>query len=465
MKRIWKSIMAVLSVAILGVSLASCAESAYDIAVRNGFTGTEKEWIQSLRGADGEDAKDITAQDLYQAAVEDGFNGTYLDFCREVLNLKVQEDNDVDMIAKNMTSVVSIYCGFSRTIVGGGWWQPTQTEYYRSAGSGVVLSIDKETGNALVVTNYHVVYDSGTSTASAGDISKNIYLYPYGSLNGFSAEEGDTLGTGIQATFIGGSMDYDIALLEVRGNDILKDSILTAAELGNSNEIVVGEKVFAIGNPDAAGISVTEGMISVTSEYIEMSALDGRDENGDRYVDGVPFRVMRTDAAINGGNSGGGLFDKSGKLIGIVNAKSVGSETDNMGYSLPITQVKYVCNNILANSGKVKVATLGVMVSITESKAYYNEEGTLSIFEKFEIATAATAGASSYGKLSAGDQFKEMQINDGEWHVFTRRYELNDLLISVKKGDTVRFKVVNSNGNEETVEIVFDDDAYFTLYK
>jgi hypothetical protein len=76
MKRIWKSIMAVLSVAILGVSLASCAESAYDIAVRNGFTGTEKEWIQSLRGADGEDAKDITAQDLYQAAVEDGFNGT-----------------------------------------------------------------------------------------------------------------------------------------------------------------------------------------------------------------------------------------------------------------------------------------------------------------------------------------------------------------------------------------------------
>ena len=152
-------------------------------------------------------------------------------------------------------------------------------------------------------------------------------------------------------------------------------------------------------------------------------------------------------------------------MIGIVNAKSVGSETDNMGYSLPITQVKYVCNNILANSGKVKVATLGVMVSITESKAYYNEEGTLSIFEKFEIATAATAGASSYGKLSAGDQFKEMQINDGEWHVFTRRYELNDLLISVKKGDTVRFKVVNSNGNEETVEIVFDDDAYFTLYK
>lgn len=465
MRRIWKSIAAVLGVAFIGASFASCSESAYDIAVRNGFVGTEKEWLQSLRGADGEDASDITAQDLYETALKNGFKGTYLEFCRDVLQVEIQEDNDVDLIAENMTSIVSIYCGFSNTVVGGGWWQPTQTEYYSAAGSGVVIDIDKETGNALVVTNYHVVYDAPKNGTVKGTISDKIYLYPYGSRNGFSAKEGDTLGTGIQATFIGGSMDYDIALLEVRGNDILKESILTAAEMGDSNEIVVGEKVFAIGNPDGAGVSVTEGMISVASEYIAMSALDGRDENRDGYVDEVPFRVMRTDAAINGGNSGGGLFDKNGKLVGIVNAKSIGEETDNMGYSLPITQVKYVCDNIRANGGKVMVATLGVMVSITESKAFYNEKGTLSIRERFEIATAATAGASSYGKLTAGDQFKEMQINNGEWHVFNCRYELNDLLISVKKGDTVRFKIVNSNGNEETVEILFDNDEYFTEYK
>ena len=463
MRKIWRGIAAFLSVAAIGISLASCAESAYDIAVRNGFVGTEKEWLQSLQGADGEDAKDVTAKDLYDTAVENGFTGTYLDFCKDVLQVEVQSDNDVDIIAQNMTSVVSIYCGFTRTVSSGGWWQTAQTEYYASVGSGVVIDIDKANGNALIVTNYHVIYDSASSAKNG--VSDKIFLYGYGSLNGFSSQEGDTLGTGIQATFVGGAMDYDIAVLEVRGSDLIKNSILTAAEIGNSNEIMVGEKVFAIGNPNGEGISVTQGIVSVKSEYITLSAFDNRDENGDRVVDSVSFRVMRTDAAINGGNSGGGLFDPYGKLVGIVNAKTVQEGTDNMGYSLPISQVKNVVQNILTNDGTLKVATLGVMVSITESEGYYDEMGKLDIRESFAITTAATSGASSYGKLSVGDQFKAMQIGDGEWYVFERRYELNDMLLSVKKGDVVRIKIITSNGNEKTVEIAFDQDAYFKEYK
>ena len=69
---------------------------------------------------------------------------------------------------------------------------------------------------------------------------------------------------------------------------------------------------------------------------------------------------MRTDAPINHGNSGGGLYNAQGELIGITNAKNVEDETDNMGYALPITQVEYLVKNMLDNGGYVSRAMLGI---------------------------------------------------------------------------------------------------------
>jgi serine protease Do len=254
-------------------------------------------------------------------------------------------------------------------------------------------------------------------------------------------------------------MDYDIALLKVERSEYLKMSNATQAKIGDSESVVEGEKVFAIGNPDGAGIAVTQGLVSVESEYITMASADGTE----RAVD---FRVMRTDAAINGGNSGGGLFNANGELIGITNAKNASSEVDNMGYALPTTQVQNLCKNILHNNdGTVRVATLGVMVGITASQPYYDGEGKLKIRETFSIVETARLGASSYGKFAVGDVFKEVQINDGEWIQLTRRYQVNDTLLSVKKGDTVRFKILNSSGEQEIVEIHFTKDSYFTKYQ
>ncbi len=453
---------------ILSAATACQAVNAYEIAVQNGYRGTESQWLESLRGEDGKngnDGKDLTAADLYDTAAQNGYQGTFLEFCRDVL--KVNVNNDVDTLAKNMTSVVSIYCGFTKTVyssgglLGGMIGAPARTPYY-SAGSGVIIDLDKEEGDALIVTNYHVVYDADSDIQTG--ISDAIYLYPYGAYNGFGLQKdmkyADKGGDGIKATYIGGAMDYDIAILRVENSDYIKQNVVSEAQLADSDDVRAGERVYAIGNPDGAGISITEGIVSVESEYITMTSTDG----SSRTVD---YRVMRTDAAINGGNSGGALFNAEGGLIGIVNAKNVSSEVDNMGYALPIAQVNNLCDNILDNYrtygvGVARVATLGVMVGTTGSKSYFDDEGALRIMEQFCVVDVV-AGGSAAKALQVGDVFKSIRINDGEAVAFTRRYQLLDQLLTVRKGDKVTLEVTRE-GTDQTVTILFNKDSYFTQY-
>ena len=465
MKKKMKAILALLCSATLLVGASACGSSAYEIAVKNGYKGTEKEWLATLQGQDGKDGNDLTAKDLYSQAVVEGFEGTYIDFCRDVLGVDVRENNDVDTIAENVTSVVSIYCGFSKTsyvnngvggliggIIGGGGTEQ-QIQYYSSAGAGVIIDLDKNAGTALIVTNYHVIYDADSN--ARGGISDSIYLYTYGALNAFDPEKGDQGGDGMKATYVGGAMEYDIAVLSVT-SDFLKTCVASEAQFSDSDEMQVGEKVFAIGNPDGAGIAVTEGIISVESEYIQMTSSDGSNV--------LQYRVIRTDAAINSGNSGGALFNSDGELIGITNAKNAASDIDNMGYALPGSQVKNLVGNINANraySG-ARVATLGIMVQVVKSNAYYDDMGRLRIAEEFEVVSVTPTAA---GKdLKTGDSIKGICINNGDWVTFTRQYQLIDQLLCVRKGDTVQLKVEDSNGVERTISIVYNQDSYFTIY-
>jgi serine protease Do len=180
----------------------------------------------------------------------------------------------------------------------------------------------------------------------------------------------------------------------------------------------------------------------------------------------VDYRVIRTDAAINGGNSGGALFDADGKLIGIVNAKSVGENLENMGYALPITQVKAICKNIWDNGGMVKRAMLGILVYTEVSDVTLDENGDLVTKETFVVSEIDTENSAAYGKFKVGDVFRSIQINDGEVVAFDRQYNLHDMLLQVRKGDKVKF-VMNRRDNgvgDVEVEIVFDKDEYFTTY-
>lgn len=459
MRKFWKGAISLLCAATMSLSLTACNKvyiSAYEIAVKNGFEGTEEEWLLSLKGKDGSDAPALTFEDLYETAKKAGYTGTLLDFCLQV-GVDVVEDNDTAQIAQGMTSVVSITCAFEKD-VRSGWGQTTTTEFYAAtAGSGVVLDINKEAGSAYIVTNYHVVYDDECNTDN--HVANRIYLYAYGGLNLFNGKTGyDTSGDYMEATYVGGAMDYDIALLKVEGSEVLKNSVLQKAKVGSSEDVRIGEKAYVIGNPEGAGIAVTGGAISVDSEYINMTSTDGK-----RTVD---YRVIRTDAAINGGNSGGALYNAKGEIVGIVNAKSVGEDMDNMGYALPITQVKEICKNIWDNGGVVKRAMLGVVVATNASEVSFDENGDLVTTETFVISSAATKGAAAYGKLKVGDIFRYIQINDGEKVYFTRQYQLHDQLLSVRMGDKVVLGMTREDNNvgDVEVEIIYDKDAYFTTY-
>lgn len=445
--------------------------SAYDIAVKHGFVGTEEEWLQSLQGADGQDGQngqDLTASTLYESAKENGYTGTYLQFCQDVLKIDAYLNNDLDKIAKNVTSVVSIYCGFSQTAYYGGiggWGGiiggTPQKSYYASAGSGVVIDVDKEKGDALIVTNYHVIYDSKNDTADG--ISSSIYLYTYGAYNGFSLQTtgyADVHGDGIKAEYVGGAMDYDIAILKIENSEYIKKALVSEVTIADSDTLRLGEKVYAIGNPDGAGIAVTEGIVSVESEYITMSSTDGSNNV-------VDYRVIRTDAPINGGNSGGALFNAVGELVGIVNAKNVSEEVDNMGYALPSTHVYNLAENILYNQKKgekgARVATLGIVTKITSSHAYLDENGALRIQEEVSVAKMAQNGAATK-LLAVGDVIKEIKINKGEWFALSRQYQLLDRLLTIRPGDTAEIKLLR-DGTEMTVKVTFEDNnSHFTKY-
>ncbi len=464
MRKLIKSILTIGLAATLCAGATACSlfnndVTAYELAVKNGFVGTEEEWLRSLHGADGENGKDLTAQDLYAEAVENGFGGTFVDFCK-TLGITLSEKNDTAKISENMLSVVSIYCGYSVT-TGGNWLFGEEESYGTQAGSGVIVDLNKTAGNATIITNYHVLYNLESDQKGILD---EIWVYPYGAFNAFTPDEGDKYGDGIKARYVGGSMDYDIAVIQIEGSEYIKNSNVQKATFADSDEVTVGEETYAIGNPEGAGISVTNGILSVDSEYIVMEALDERDTDRDGEVDGVSYRVMRTTAAINGGNSGGGLFNTKGELIGIVNAKSAGSETDNMGYALPSSQVKAVYENILRNGGEVRQATLGIIVSLTSSKAVFDENGNARIIEEFSVSTAAERGSAAYRKLNAGDVFLYALVNGSRYVPFTRKHQLTDLLLSIKMNDEVTFAVRDANGDEVTTTIRFDQNKYFKLY-
>ncbi len=450
MKKIVKSILTAVCVATLALGAFGCNEkvvNAYDIAVKNGFKGDEAAWLRSLQGIDGDDVENLTAQQLYDTALANGYEGSFLDFCK-TLNITLPQKNDTATIAQNMLSTVSIYCNYAKTtLVSNGYIAPPSkyVEYGASAGSGVIIDLDEENGTAIIVTNYHVVYNKDCDD---NGILSNIWIYPYGADILFSKEKGDVGGDGMKATYLGGAMDYDIALLQIDASEYMQDNPLREARWGDSDEVTLGEETYVIGNPAGQGLAVTNGIISVTSEYINISALDSDDEN-----DVVSYRVIRTSAAINGGNSGGGMYNAAGELIGIVNAKNAASTTDNMGYALPSSQVEAICKNIRLN-GKVRKATLGVTVFVKDTKAVVGADGNVRIEEVFEIKSVEKGGA-AYGKFSTGDIFLSASVNGGETVVFKQEHQLLDLLLSVKEGDRVAFTVLNGSGQQRTVEIAF----------
>ena len=348
--------------------------------------------------------------------------------------------------AKGLRSAVSIRCNFEATVQQGGWRpgsSSTTTQEYTSMGSGVIYRMDKESGDAFIITNYHVVYDASSNTSN--HISDDISVFLYGS-------EVDS--KAIKATYVGGSLYYDIAVLRVEDSSVLSASNACEVTAANSDEIVVGETAIAIGNAKGYGISTSFGIVSVDSEYITMTAADG--------ATSVSFRVMRVDTAVNSGNSGGGLYNDEGELIGIVNAKIVDDGVENIGYAIPSNVAVSIAENIIdycygTTSQSVQRAMLGITVSASDSKAVYNgETGLLEIQETVSVYEV-TDGSIAQGILQAGDVLVSVVL-DGETIEITRQYHIIDLMLDVRVDDEVTLNILR-NGEAQTVSITITESC------
>lgn len=403
-------------------------ESAYEIAVRYGFVGTEEEWLESLKSSSNVD-NDRPSQSIGDVTINN--------------NGKSEAEYASN---KGLLSSVSVYTTFKKTVTSGGFFgRPgTSSEYeYYSAGSGVIYTLDKESGSAYIVTNYHVVYDADCNTSN--HISDNIVIFLYGmDMNKYS----------IPAKYIGGSMTYDIAVLKVENSDLLKTAYVAAVDVADSDSIKVGQSAIAIGNPEAYGISVTKGIVSVDSEQIEMTALD----NSGTFN----IRVIRIDTAVNSGNSGGGLFNDNGELIGIVNAKMADTSVESIGYAIPSNVAKAIADNIIYYCDGTEVENvlrpiLGITISIYDKWAVYNSETAL--FEKMETIRVETieAGSLSAGYFQSGDIIKSITLNGVTKNV-TRQHIVIDMMLSARAGDVATF-IIERNGETVTLDITVTEDC------
>ena len=348
--------------------------------------------------------------------------------------------------AKGLRSAVSVVCYFEKTVQVGGWpgsYGNTTIQEYFSAGSGVIYQMDGDEGDAFIITNYHVVYD--VSSNSVNGISEEISLYLYG------AEYAEKA---IPATYVGGSMYYDLAVLRVEDSDVLKEADVCAAEIADSDVVTVGSSAIAIGNPQGYGISASYGIVSVDSEYIGMLASDGKTE--------VVFRVMRVDTAVNSGNSGGGLYNDNGNLIGIVNAKIVDDAVENIGYAIPSNIAASIADNIIdycygTEITNVQRALLGITVGISDSKAVFDpESGAISIIETL-LVQGVSEGSLAHGVLQEGDMLISATLN-GKMTEITRQHHMIDMMLDVRVGDTVMIEILR-NGEKMTVEITITEDC------
>ncbi len=194
-------------------------------------------------------------------------------------------------------------------------------------GSGVIID-----DSGWVITNWHVI--AGVA-ASPGKFDLQVRLRN---------------GKAYSAKLLSSSREFDLALLQLNLKPGEKVAPVVA---GDSDSLMVGETVIAIGNPQGHANTVTAGVLSATNRSINVRAPDGKV----RKYSGL----LQTDAAINQGNSGGALFDITGKLIGINNAMAVGSE--NIGFAIPLSTVKRVFQDVLLSSDNLASVWLGFKVA------------------------------------------------------------------------------------------------------
>lgn len=299
-----------------------------------------------------------------------------------------------EIVALNENAVVEIR---TEMIATDSWMMQYVTE---GAGSGVIVS--KE---GYIATNNHVI-DGARKIAVR---LKN--------------------GTEYEATLVGRDSETDIAVLKIDADG------LTCAVFGDSDRLVVGELAVAIGNPlGKLGGTATAGIISAKDRQIT--------------IDGKDMTLLQTDASINPGNSGGGLFNQNGELIGIVVAKSTGSDVEGLGFAIPINTAEPVIEELIDHGyvkGRPDVGmTFRDFTSITD--AFFYGVRNLGIYvDEVYGEEAIEAGFRENDMICYVDDAEIRSAND-----------LTEAFKGCKPGD-VREIVILRDGRQMTLSLVIGE--------
>ena len=272
------------------------------------------------------------------------------------------------------------------------------------AGSGFVINED-----GYILTNYHVVEE-----AYAGDYEVSVVMYD---------------GSEHIAEIVGFDEDSDLALLKIEADG------LSAAELGDSETLTVGQIVYTVGNPlGELSYTMTSGIISARDRAITTEA-------------DVAVNMFQIDAAVNEGNSGGPVYNSQGQVIGIVTAKYASAGVEGLGFAIPISDAVHIANQLLEHGYVTDKASLGVSVAtVTETIARHYNMVVGAYVNTIETGSAAeTAGIQVGDIITAVDG---VEIADAS--------ELTSTVKSYHAGDEAVFTVWRSGETMDLV-IVFDE--------
>lgn len=277
-------------------------------------------------------------------------------------------------------------------------------------GSGVIMSAD-----GYIITNNHVVVDENT-----GVQQDKITVYM-------------SDGTSFPADVIGLDEQTDLAVLKIGP----AGTTLTPAEFGDSNSLLVGEEVYAIGSPGGLDLANT-----ITGGHI--SAL-----NRDITIDDRVMSLIQTDAAINPGNSGGALINKYGQVIGITSAKLGISYYEGLGFAIPMDTVKPIVDELIQNgyiAGRPQIGISGQNVSEQQSAAYGIPQG-VRVINVDSRSNAAAAGVQA-NDIITGINGTEVTDMDG----------VNAVKDKLSAGDKITLTLYRmSTGKTLTVSFALND--------
>ena len=316
------------------------------------------------------------------------------------------------------------------------------TRQYQSAGSGSGIIVGENDSELLIATNNHVV--SGATTLTVCFAGSDVVGAEEETQAMASSSDGDAdVDNAVSAKIKGTDEENDLAVVAVEKSDIPDETMeeIKIAQMGSSDDLVVGEQVVAIGNALGYGQSVTSGWISALNRSISTE-------------DGEASGLIQTDAAINPGNSGGALLNMNGEVIGINAAKYADSQVEGMGYAIPISKAEPILEELMNRETRdkvedsSKVGYMGVKAAdlTTEAIQMYNMPAGAFITEVTEGGAADNAG------IKKGDIIVKL---DGQ--KVSGKDDLVDKLQYYEAGENIEVVISRANSGEykeQTIAVI-----------